>query len=296
MFHSRQNLIAHVLGSVLFGFLSFFPVPAHKTAATEGSHFANFERSRIYYQSFGKGREALVFIHGWTGNSDLWREEIEGLRPRARVIAIDLPGHGKSDKTEKSYTQALFARAVDAVLKDAGVDRAVLVGHSMGTPISRQFYRLYPQKTLGIVIVDGGLISFDKETWDRFIAPLRTAGYKEAGTRMLAGMLGPQVSPEVLERVKSSFLSTPQQVMISALEGMADESIWGSDKINVPVLAIMAKSPFWPANVEELYRNLAPNLDFQMWQGVGHFLMMEKPKEFDKAVWDFLDKNGLLKQ
>ena len=80
------------------------------------------------------------------------------------------------------------------------------------------------------------------------------------------------------------------------MEGMADDSIWGDDKINVPVLAILAKSPFYPADIEQTYRSTAPNLEFQMWEGVGHFLMMEKPNEFNEAVLAFVNKNKLLKK
>ncbi len=65
----------------------------------------------------------------------------------------------------------LFAAAIDAVMKDAKVERAVLVGHSMGTPVVRQFYRKYPKKTLAIVIVDGGLRPFgDKAMREQFMA------------------------------------------------------------------------------------------------------------------------------
>ena len=91
-------------------------------------------------------------------------------------------------------------------------------------------------------------------------------------------------------------MNTPQHVVVGAMEGMADDSIWGGDKINVPVLAVMAKSPFWPADTEQFFHSLAPNLDFQMWDGVGHFLHMEKPKQFNEAVIAFLDKNALLKK
>ena len=80
------------------------------------------------------------------------------------------------------------------------------------------------------------------------------------------------------------------------MEGMADPSIWGEDKINVPVLAIMAKNPLFPPNIEESARGIAPNLEFYMWDSVGHFVMMEKPKEFNAAVLAFLDKNNLLKK
>jgi pimeloyl-ACP methyl ester carboxylesterase len=261
------------------------------------SRYASLDGARIHYESYGKGRDALVLIHGWSCSIDSWRDLIPDLSKRSRVIAIDLPGHGLSDKPQVAYTMDLFARAVDAVMREAGVKRGVLVGHSMGTPVARQFYRKYPQKTLAIVIVDGALRPYgDKKLMEGFIAPLRAPNYKEAGAGMLAGMGGPSLSPELKERIQTSFLNTPQYVLVSAMEGMADESIWGQDKITVPVLAIMTKSPFWPADTEQFYRSIAPRLDFQRWDGVGHFLMMEKPKEFDAAVIAFLDKNALLKK
>jgi pimeloyl-ACP methyl ester carboxylesterase len=270
---------------------------ARKPAASEGkTRYAKLDGARVHYQSYGKGREALILIHGWSCNLDYWRDQVPDFAKRNRVIAIDLPGHGQSDKPEIVYTEDLFARAVDAVLRDAHVERAVLVGHSMGTPVARQFYRKYPQKTLAIVIVDGALRPFgDKKMMEGFIAGFRGPNYIVAGAQMFASMAGPHLSAEIQERIKTSFLNTPQHVLVSAMEGMADESIWGQDKINVPVLAILAKSPFYPADTEQFYRSIAPNLDFQMWEGVGHFLMMEKPKEFSDAVIAFLNKNALLK-
>ena len=278
--------------------------PKEEKSATAGSRFTTLDGARIHYVDYakgsgkhrGKGSEALVLIHGWTCNLDNWRDQASEFAKRNRVIAIDLPGHGQSDKPQITYSMDLFARAVDAVLRDARVKRAVLVGHSMGTPIARQFYRKYPEKTLAIVIVDGPLRPFgDKAMMDGLIAGFRGPNYKEAVTKMLAALMGPNISAEARERIKASLLNTPQHVLVSAMEGMADASIWGEDKINVPVLAIMAKSPFFGANIEESYRSIAPRLDFQMWDGVGHFIMMEKPKQFNEAVLAFLDKNKLLR-
>lgn len=270
---------------------------AQKASTSTGeSRSATLDGARIHYQNYGKGKEALVLVHGWTCNLDYWRDQVPDFAKRNRVVALDLPGHGQSDKPELAYTMDLFARAVDAVMRDAKVERAVLVGHSMGTPIVRQFYRKYPQKTLAIVIVDGGLRPFgDKKMRDGFVAALRAPNYKEAGQQMFAGMAGPNLPAETQERIKTSFLSTPQHVLVSAMEGMMDESIYEPDKINVPVLAILAKSPFWPPDTEEFFHGIAPNLDFQMWEGVAHFLMMEKPKQFNEAVIGFLNKNSLLK-
>ena len=261
------------------------------------SRWTTLDGARIHYVNYGKGSEALVLIHGWTCNLDNWRDQFSVFAKRNRVIAIDLPGHGQSDKPQITYSMDLFARAVDAVMRDAKVKRAVLVGHSMGTPVARQFYRKYPQKTLAIVIVDGSLRPFaDKVMIDRLIDGFRGANYKEAVSQMLTAISGPNLSTEARERIKASSLNTPQHVIVSAMQGMADPSIWGEDKINVPVLAIMAKNAFYPPNIEDSFRKIAPQIEFQMWDGVGHFIMMEKPKEFNAAVLQFLDKNKLLKK
>jgi pimeloyl-ACP methyl ester carboxylesterase len=266
------------------------------TTSAEKSRYATLDGTRVHYKNFGKGREALVLIHGWSCNLEYWRDHVPDLARRNRVIALDLPGHGLSDKPQIVYSMDLFARAVDAVMRDAKVERAVLVGHSMGTPIARQFYRKYPQKTLAIVIVDGGLRPFgDKKMRDGFLAAFRAPNYQDAGKQMFAGMAGPNLPAETQEFIRASFLKTPQHVLVSAMESIMDESLYGPDKIEVPVLAILAKSPFWPADTEQFLRSIAPVLDFHTWEGVGHFLMMERPKQFNDEVIAFLNQKSLLK-
>jgi pimeloyl-ACP methyl ester carboxylesterase len=268
-----------------------------KTTPKAESRFTTLDGARIHYVNYGKGSDAVVLIHGWTMNVDNWRDNIGDLARRSRVIAIDLPGHGQSDKPQTTYSMDLFARAVEAVMRDAKVKRAVLAGHSMGTPVARQFYRKFPAKTLAIVVVDGSLRPFgDKAMLDQMIAGFHSPKYRDVIGQMFGMMSGPGLSAEAQQRIKVSSENTPQHVLASAFEGMADPSIWGEDKIEVPVLAIMAKNPFYPPNVEESFRKIAPNMEFHMWEGVGHFLMMEKPKEFNDAVLAWLDKNKLLKK
>lgn len=275
--------------------LLFAVLLAGASLATAQEKYAKLDQTKIHYVSQGKGKEAIVLVHGWGCNLTLWRDQTQELSKRARVIAVDLPGHGLSDKPEVKYDMDLFAAAVEAVLKDAGVERAVLVGHSMGTPVVRQFYRKYPQKTLALVIVDGGLRPFGtKEQREQFMAPLRGPAYKDVLTQMF-NQMGATLSEADKERVRSSFRVTPQPVLVSAMEAMAEDSLYATDKINVPVLAVLAKSPFWPADTEQFLRGLAPDLDYQMWDGVSHFLFMDKPKEFDATVIAFLDKKKLLK-
>src|SRR5207247_269597 len=183
---------AHIrwLVSVMCMLFLLAPAAAQKPASSQGEgRYASLDGARVYYKSYGKGNEALVLIHGWSCNIDYWRDQIPDFAKRNRLIAIDLPGHGQSDKPEIAYTMDLFARAVDAVLRDAGVERAVLAGHSMGTPIARQFYRKYPKKTLGLVAVDGALRTmFPPAQAEQLVARFNVPDFNEAIGRFVDGL------------------------------------------------------------------------------------------------------------
>jgi pimeloyl-ACP methyl ester carboxylesterase len=257
--------------------------------------FAKLEGMRVHYTSHGRGDEALVFVHGWTCDLSFWKTQVPAFAGKMRVVAVDLPGHGRSDKPEVAYTMDLFARAVEAVLRDAGVKRAVLVGHSMGVPVVRQFYRLFPAKTRGLVLVDGGLWPFaPRAAMEQFMAPMR-ANYQQTSAAMVEGMVRPMLSATLREEVRAAMLSTPRHVAVSAMEGMMDESLWKEDQIKVPALAVIARSPFWPADSEQRFRKVAPALDFRAWDGVSHFLMMDKPEEFNRELSEFLARHKLTK-
>lgn len=270
--------------------------PSATPPAAAATRFAALDNMRVHYADEGprgRGGEAVVFVHGWTCDATFWRLQAPEFAKAARVITLDLPGHGLSDKPEgAAYTMRLFARAVDAVLADAGVSRAVLVGHSMGTPVVREFYRLRPEKVRALVFVDGALRGFAPKAVveERVLAPLRAANYRDTMNAMAGGMLGRQMGAPLAEELKSRMASTPQHVVVGAAEGMTDESLWRPDPVRVPVLAVFAKSPAWPADNERFYRSLAANLDYRMWEGVGHFLMLERPREFNDALAGFLKR------
>src|ERR1051325_3169244 len=114
---------------------------------------AKLDGSKVHYESYGTGKEAIVFIHGWTCDLTFWRGQAP-IYEKHRALLVDLPGDGQSDKPEISYTQEVFARGVEAAMRDAGVEKAVLVGHSMGGPVALTFLRLFPEKTAAIVLVD----------------------------------------------------------------------------------------------------------------------------------------------
>ena len=70
---------------------------------------------------------------------------------------------------------------------------------------------------------------------------------------------------------------------------------WGDDEVKVPTMALMAKSPLWTDDYKAYAKKLAPGLDYREFDGVGHFLFMERPKEINAALAEFLKKQGVLK-
>jgi pimeloyl-ACP methyl ester carboxylesterase len=258
------------------------------------SSYAKFGDIKVHYQSSGKGDKALIFVHGWTCNADFWRPQMEAFTS-VRVIAIDLPGHGLSDKPHVDYTMAYFARSIEAVMRDAGVKRAVLVGHSMGAPVIREFYRSYRDKTIALVLVDGSLrLFFSRAQMDQLLNQFR-ANYSKASAQMVDGIMTGIKDENLKKEIRTVMLSAPDYVAVSAMEGMADEKNYKPDPIMVPVLAVLAKSPFWPPDTETFFRSLAPELEYHMWDGVSHFLMMEKPQEFNETLLAFITRHSLLK-
>jgi pimeloyl-ACP methyl ester carboxylesterase len=254
---------------------------------------ATYDGAKVHYESYGEGKEAVVFIHGWTCDLTFWRGQAPVYEER-RSLLIDLPGHGQSAKPDVSYTQERFARAVDAVMRDAGVDRAVLVGHSMGGPVALTFLRLFPAKAKAVVLVDAYILQTpkndaareqQKKQLDASVQVWRQPNYKESAAAMIESMFSDKTTPAMREEIRSKMLATPQHVMASAFEGMlAMEPPKAGETYTLPALAIMAQGP----GGETQIRNLFPNLRYEGWQGSGHFLMMESPERFNKALEGFL--------
>ena len=125
---------------------------------------------------------------------------------------------------------------------------------------------------------------------------VRGAQFQMVVTGMIDGMLAPIKDEQLRAEIRRTMLSTPKHVAVSAMEGMNAPEIFRDDKIQVPAQAILARSPFWAADTEQFFRSLAPDLEYQIWDGVGHFLMVEKPQEFNRALTAFLLKNKFIRK
>jgi len=103
----------------------------------------------------GDGKQILC-VHGITANCRFWDCLASALALRHRVIAIDLRGRGLSDKPQTGYSIKHHCKDILALMNDQGLQRAVLMGHSLGAFISLVFAARYPQRVDRLILVDGG--------------------------------------------------------------------------------------------------------------------------------------------
>lgn len=105
-------------------------------------------KKTVAYSEEGNGK-VIVFLHGFTESSAIWKNYSRQLSAMYRVICIDLPGHGKSSRIGNVHTMEMMAEAVYGTLKKAGVSKCVMIGHSMGGYVTLAFARKYPSMLKG---------------------------------------------------------------------------------------------------------------------------------------------------
>jgi len=262
---------------------------------------AAVDGAKVHWSSKGSAKQAVILVHGWTCDESSWDEQVPVVSQKYRVITLDLPGHGKSDPPKDGkFSMAVFARAVEAVRAEAKVDKVVLVGHSMGTPVIREYARMYPQHVAGLVPVDGiVLIGAPPGPPPQGKAP-QAAGRgapnpalmtgpdgMKARETMIRGMFTPATPASVQQHVLKMMLAPPEATAAGAMLATFDSANMNDFVTTVPVLGIYAGSPL--ANAESV-KKAFPNSEYVQVAGTGHFVMMERPEEFNRLLMGFLGK------
>lgn len=241
---------------------------------------------KVHYSDYGKGAKTLVLIHGWTCDETFWSSNVPGLSKRYRVLTVDLPGHGLSDPAPE-YSMDSFADAVSAVMTEAKVKRATLVGHSMGGPVLLAFARRHREQVSALVAVDAAFS--DPQSAARAKAKGRSFLGPEALTAreaIVRHMFSAATLPATREHILRVMLAVPEDVADGAIQGMRDPEFWRTDRIDLPFLEIAAGSSAYitlPA-----LRSRFPRAQLKRIHGTGHFLMMEKPRVFNRILLAWL--------
>jgi pimeloyl-ACP methyl ester carboxylesterase len=238
----------------------------------------------VRYEVRGRGALALVFVHGWSCDRRYWNAQMDYFADRHQVVAVDLAGHGESGLGRKAWTMPCFGADVVAVVKQLGLRRMLLIGHSMGGDVIVEAALRLRGRVTGLVWVDTYNSLDETESDDRieeFIAPFR-ADFVTSTRDFVTRMFLPGSDPDLVEWVAADMSSAPPEAALDAIKyAVANEpaAVAGLRDAAVPVTAI--NPDYRQTDVESMKRH---GVRVVLMSGVGHFLMMEDPASFNRVL------------
>ncbi len=244
----------------------------------------------VRYEVRGRGAPTLVFVHGWSCDRRYWNAQMDYFTDRHQVVAVDLAGHGESGLGRKAWTMPCFGADVVAVVKQLGLRRVLLIGHSMGGDVIVEAALRLPGRVSGLVWVDTYNSLGQTESDDRieeFIAPFH-ADFVTCTRDFVTRLFRPGSDPELVEWVAADMSSAPPDVALDAIKyALANEpaAVAGLRAAAVPVTAI--NPDYRPTDVETLERH---GVNVVLISGVGHFLMMEHPASFNRVLGETIER------
>jgi pimeloyl-ACP methyl ester carboxylesterase len=239
----------------------------------------------IRYEVAGRGEPTLVFVHGWSCDRSYWRPQIDHFARSHQVVAVDLGGHGESGVERKDWTMAAFAGDVRAVVEGLGLQKVVLVGHSMGGPVILEAARLMPERVVALIPVDffndvdRGFTAKEREG---FLTPMRTDFRRTTAGFVRKEMFTPRADSAMADRIAQDMAAGSPAVAVSAMSNLLQYD-QGAAIAATKVPLRLINSDLWPTDLEALRRH-NPNIGLAVVPGVGHFLMMEAPDEFNRIL------------
>lgn len=242
----------------------------------------------ISYEVYGAGEPALVFVHGWNCDARYWREQVPFFSRTNRVVVLDLAGHGHSGMGRTKYTMGAFGEDVRAVVEATDSRSMILIGHSMGGSVIAEAARLMPGRVTGLIGVDtleNVEYPMTREVLEKMTAPLKKDF--RAGSRQFVGqMISPRTDQRLREWIIADMSAAPPAVALSAMDELMMQYVTGEaarvfDQVRVPVVSV--NGDLWPVNYEANRRHML-SYDAIVIPKADHFLMMNRPEEFNRAL------------
>jgi pimeloyl-ACP methyl ester carboxylesterase len=240
---------------------------------------------RIHYELHGPadGRPALLLSHGFRASTRMWEPNVPALTREHLVAAWDLRGHGRSDAPSdpQLYSRELSVGDMAAVLDAAGVDRAVLVGMSLGGYLSLSFRLAHPERVVGLILVDTGpgfRRDEAREGWNTYCERV-ARDLEERGVDALPS------SPEVGSYDAAALARAARGIMAQHDEGAVFASL---GTIDVPTLVVVGADDTDFLAAAEVMERRIPGARRVVLDGAGHAANMDAAAAFDAAVLDFL--------
>jgi pimeloyl-ACP methyl ester carboxylesterase len=262
------------------------------TAASRPSGPARIEsiagpQGRLFVDDGGHGGLPALFVHGNGGNSTQWAAQLAHLRASRRAAAFDLRGMGRSAlPADGDYSVEGFAQDVAAVADALGFQQFVLVGHSFGGAVVAAYAGSHPDRLAGLVFADsaGDLRATPREEIEKLRAGLATESYERFTEAWFSAILA-RATDRTRTEVLRSLRATPREVFVGATMGLYDFPFADSfARYSGPRLSIAS---FLADNPLAVHRS-TPGLPIREIRGASHWLMMDRPDEFNRILDEFL--------
>lgn len=241
---------------------------------------------RLIGADAGSGEPALLLVHGWGTDRGVLAPLCERARARRRVVALDLRGFGASD-AQPPYDVATHADDLAVVVRALGLERPVVVGHSLGGLIALDFAARYPTHTGAAVLLEPmALAPALLEGLEPILADLRGPEFRTVAGGLLGYLAGPDCPPEARTWLVETARRCRQDVLVAAMEGiLAFDSAAAAAAVTSPLLYLGTSTPY--ADLTR-FRALCPQLETGQLYGCGHYFPLEVPEQIDAMIERFL--------
>ncbi|MBF0479991.1 MAG: alpha/beta hydrolase [Candidatus Omnitrophica bacterium] len=274
---------------ILISFLSMLfiaPIQIHAADAVAISK----DGVPISYFVYGQGEPVLIFVHGWSCNRSFWQKQVSYFEKKYRVVTLDLAGHGASGQKRSVYSMKSFGEDVAAVVRAIHAPKVILIGHSMGGAVIIAADEIIPGNVVALIGIDT-MQDFEEtyspEQVEEIVKPFKE-DFKKATNSFLQSMFVKGTDPKFIDEITATMSNASPRVGISAMEEMFKTSyIANPPKVKAPVWCLNAD--LWPTK-PEINRKYVPEFNLRIMPGVGHFLMLESPDEFNRQLDDIIKK------
>ncbi len=246
----------------------------------------------LFHEEHDGGEPAVVLVHGWCCDHSYFAPQFDHFaRQGHRVIAVDLRGHGSSDKPQGPYSMPAFADDLAWTCDQLELTKPILIGHSMGGIVVFDLAARYPGLPSAIVMLDAAILrpAGSRSAILQLLEELRGPDYRAVMSDYVANCLF--ISSDNAERkarIIEAISSAPQHVMVAVLEGLRDyDSGAAKGRVTVPSLFIAADEPRPLSEIPPLFE-LVPQLMFGRTVGSGHFCQLEVPEQVNSMIDRFL--------
>ena len=241
---------------------------------------------RLGYVEAGKGQQCILLVHGMMCSSSHMHFLFDHLAPRYRVVAVDLRGHGASDKPASKYTDDEFHDDLAMVIKELGLEKPVGIGHSFGGSTLLHMAVARPGSLGGLVILDSGIRSASSRAGE--LKSVYDDPSPEVLRQFMASRLfGPDDPKELKDQILKEMLAVPDHVVkpmqkaVLAFDGAA-----AAADCKLPSLFILAEKPFTD---DATLARLGSNWRISRVIGSGHFIQLVVPAQVNAMVDRFLE-------